>query len=202
MRLYSYQSIEVIATLHKDSIYYADYDKSFWLNQEDDHPAQRANWRTAFEWLMYQYNKRKNHDWSSAPVWWYTSLEELQENMKYAKTDEILITAEVPDKIVMLIDADAWSDGPFSTHYLGWRGHFMYTQSDWKGNEEKFDKLFNKLWDIYKKNPEAMIETWAEVFNIRRSDGTQRIHAITPYIDLRWMVPKPSISSSSYEMEM
>jgi hypothetical protein len=202
MRLYSYQSIEVIATLHRDSVYYADINKCKWLNDPTDPEITRSNLRLAWEWLMAQYNKRKKHDYSSAPVWWYTSLKELQGNMKYAKSGEVLITADVPDSVILLYDADLWEEGPFSTCGLGWRGHLIHTSIDWKDNEKRFDAMLTIIWDAYKRSPWTMIETWSEIFNIRRSDGTQRIHAITPYIDVKWMIPTPINSTTSLSMEM
>jgi hypothetical protein len=127
-------------------------------------------------------------------------LKELQENMKYANTTDILITADVPDNLVLLYDADLWEQGPFTVTGLGWRGHFIHTMVSWGKYNDKFDAMFDVIWNAYRRSPLTMIETWSEIFHIKRSDGTQRIHAVTPYIDLRWMVPK-TISSTSLTME-
>ena len=118
--------------------------------------------------------------------------------MCYIKPHEIIIQAEVPDKLVLLHDADAWSDGPFSSMDLGWRGHKLYNANDWTGTN--YEELFDKLWDRYKKNPEAMIETWTEIFNIRKA-ANQRIHATTQFIDLYWLESKPIKSEPSLSME-
>lgn len=197
MHLFTVQSLEVVSILKRDTLYYADYDKSYWVNQEDD--IQRSNFKFAYMWLMDQYNQRKKHDYSCAPVWWYTSLKELKRQMRYVPTTDVILQAEVPDKIVLLYDADQWEEGPFSTYHLGWQGHFMHSKMDWGKDNDRFEQLFDKLYDIYRANPEVAIATWPEIFNIRKSDGTQRLHAITPYIDLTWCEPKvPETGSTSY----
>lgn len=96
--------------------------------------------------------------------------------------------AEVPDKLVLLHDADRWEQGPFCSADLGWAGSKLY-QFDgvWT---EKMDQLWDKRVKYYRENPQAMIETWSEVFNISKKDGTQRIHATTPFIDLSWLDKK------------
>lgn len=194
MRLYSIQTLDVIVTLKKESIYFPDFDKCVWLNDPEDNEITKKDWRLAFEWMTDQYNKRKGHDFSSAPVWWYTQLKELKKNLCYVKPYEVIIQADVPDRLVMLHDADAWSDGPFSGWALGWKGHGMYTKNDWTGTN--YAELFDRLYDLYKNNPESTIETWNEVFNITKT-GNQRIHATTPFIDLSWIEGNSKLEHNS-----
>jgi hypothetical protein len=149
-------------------------------------------------WMTDQYNKRKNHDFSSAPVWWYTDFNDAVRHLKKSSTNQVLLQAEVPDKIVLLHDANLWERGPFSNLHLGWLGHSMELTDNWEGT--KFPELFDKIWDAYKHNADAMVQTWESIFNISKSNPPERIHATTQYIDLFWIEKKKGHEAQPSEM--
>lgn len=188
MRLYSIQSIEVVAYLHKYKTYFPTLEKSVLLQDESD----RISFLPGYSWMIKQYNDKKNNDFSSQPVWWYTNLKQITKQVRHLSTNEVIITAEVPEKEILLYDADLWEEGPFMRCYLGWGGCTKMLSDTW---DEETDALFDSIYDLYKKNKSAMEETWKEIFNIRKSDGTQRIHAVTSCIELYWMLSKPIASS-------
>lgn len=180
MRLFTYQSLEVVYMLYKYSMYFASYEQSKFIK---DVPEISF----CFHWLMEQYNKKKKNEYSSAPVWWYTSRKEAISYIKYMKPNEVLLQADVPDKELLLLDSDLWETGPLAGMSLGWLGHEMYLDSDWK--DSKYETLYDSLYTLYKKDTKSTVETWSEIFNIRKSDSTQSINAITPYIYLGWLQP-------------
>ena len=182
MRLYTIQSLEVVYLLYQYKIYFPSFEKADWL-QDDD---LREAFEYPYHWMTEQYNKRKNQDFSSAPVWWYTDYKEAVKHLnKSSNTNEVLLRADVPDKLVLLHDANLWERGPFSQLNLGWLGHSMELTDNWEGT--KFQKLFDDLWDAYKKNEPAVVQTWETIFNITKSNPPERLHATTQFIDFYWL---------------
>ena len=196
MLLYTVQSMDVISILNKDSIYFAEFEKSDFFKDT----VIKASVEEAYFFMLEEYNRRKRHDFSGCPVWWYTSQKELSENYKYTKTDEVVIKAEVPDKHVLLYDADAYEEGPFCSNFLGWRGHKMFETNTWENTN--YGEVFDKLYDLYSKDKSSTRETWKNIFNISRSNPPKRIHAITPYIDLYWLKRKHVSQSQEEQIEM
>ncbi|MHB8132179.1 MAG: hypothetical protein ACYDEX_24750 [Mobilitalea sp.] len=181
MRLYTVQSLEVAAYLKEYSIYFPDFEKCDLLQDPED----REYFEECYKWMIHKYNELKGHDFSSAPVWWYTDIKELMENYKHIKLTEIVMQAEVPDNWILRYDANLYERGPFCRMHIGWAGHRLELSDTWTKAD---DDLFDKIWDAYKDNLPAMIETWNEIFNIQKSKSVrQRIHCITPFIDLAWM---------------
>jgi len=160
--------------------------------------------RQAFEppyrWIAEQYNRRKNNEFSSAPVWWYTDYKEAVKWFPNHRTDTVLIKAEVPDKLVLLHDADLWERGPFMQCHLGWLGHAMEATDDWQGT--KYPELFNKVWDAYKNNRASVEQTWENVFNISKTNPPERIHGTTQFLSLDWLEPRQLKQSSEEILEM
>lgn len=195
MRLYTIQSLEVVYLLYQYKIYFPSFEKADWLQDGDLKEA----FEFPYSWMTEQYNKRKNQDFSSSPVWWYTNYNEAVKHLKTAtNTNEVLIRADVPDKLVLLHDADLWERGPFVQLNLGWLGHPMELTDNWEGT--KFQKLFDAVWDAYKKNDLAVIQTWENIFNITRSNPPERIHATTQFIDFYWLEKKQKHETQSSEM--
>jgi len=162
-----------------------------------------------YHWMMEQYNKRKGHEFSSAPVWWYTDKKEAQRNflredhqLGYEERDStatVLIKAEVPDKWVLLHDSERWYC-PLNNASCGWGAHPLFSSNTWT---PEFDVLWDKLHNLYENNQEAKEETWKEIFNISK-DGHQNLHAVTPFIDLYWIEAKkvPDENYARLEQEM
>lgn len=195
MRLYTIQSLEVVYLLYNYKIYFPTFEKADWLQD----PDLKASFEECYQWMAYQYNKRKNNDFSSAPVWWYTDFNEATRHLnKSTNTNEVLLRADVPDKLVLLHDADLWERGPFADCHLGWLGHTMELQDDWKGT--RFVDLFDKLWDAYKKNRDATIQTWETIFNVSKSNPPERVHATTQFIDFYWLEKKQIHEKQNSEM--
>lgn len=182
MRLYTYQSLSTIAYICKYQIYFADYNKGFYTTDESD----RNHFKPLYQWMMSQYNKRRNNEFSSAPVWWYTDRKEAVSKFSRYPVGSILFSADVPEKFILLHDADLWEEGPLGYYHLGFRGHPMLLTNDWEGTN--YETLSDNLYEAYKNNRLAAEETWNEIFNIRRKDSIkQRIHAITPFIAIEWL---------------
>ena len=181
MKLYTVQTIDVLAQLYRDKIYFTDWSKCFYL-QEKNGGIQYEN---CYRWMLNKYNEKKKHDFSAPLIWWTTAFEDSDEYFKRCTIPgAVFIKAEVPDKIVLLHLRDEWEMGPFSNFYLGWKGHRIFTSDlPWT---EKEEELFDKLWNIYNKNQLAKEETWNEIFNITKN--SQQIEAVTPFIDLTWLI--------------
>lgn len=187
MRLYTIQTLEVAAQLQARGQYFPEFDKCYYLTQENDHTIIKANWRFAYEWMTDQYNLRKGHDFSSAPVWWYTDLKQVAAILKYVDTHQVVLQAEVPNELVLLHDADLWEHGPFCSRHLGFQGSGLFSDELWAKRFDHYSQLFDKIDSAYTKNPSAMVDTWTEVFHIRRKGEPQRVHATTQFIHLGWL---------------
>ena len=180
MLLYTIQSLEVVRLLKQYSIYYAEFEKASYLQDEGMDAFENA-----YHWMMAQYNQRKGHDFSSAPVWWYTDIKEAQRTFLRLPLGSVLFAAEIPDKWILLHDADLWYC-PLNDASCGWLGHPLNMSNTWT---PEVDALFDQLSSLYDLNQDAKEETWKEIFNLSK-DRNQTIHAITPFIDLYWVEPK------------
>ena len=109
MLLYTIQSLEVISYLYTYQIYYPSFDKCDMLIDDMDKEAFEEPYR----WMTEQYNKRKHNEFSSAPVWWRMDYKETVRAYNRSEAGYVLIKAHVPDKLVLLHDADLWEAGAF-----------------------------------------------------------------------------------------
>ena len=193
MRLYTSQSLEVVEILMRDGIYKPSFEKCgmIEISLEIERP---------YRWLMEQYNIIKKNEFSSAAVWWQTSLKEALKcfkNSATVETNQTLLVANVDDRDVLLLDRDLWSEGPFSVCPLWFRGHSLYMSNDWN---DQYEELFNKLWLLKDKNIPAMEETWKHIFKLTKQ--TKMIHAITPFIYKSWIIPRKKLENQDEFNEM
>ena len=187
MRLYTIQSLKVASILKKETIYFPTFEQADFLQGDGT-----EGFREAYTWMMQQYNLRKGHDFSSAPVWWFTDKEEAQRVFLRRTDGCILLKAEVPDKLVLLHDSDLWYL-PLTGTFCGWAGHRLMASDSWCN---EWDLLYDKLSGLYKKNPAAQQETWKEVFNITKN-GNQNLHGVTAFIDLYWIEEHPPFEKTA-----
>lgn len=192
MKLFTIQPLEVIEILTKYNIYKPEFDKCFYLQDEDDKLAFDRPYR----WILEQYNRIKENEISTPLVWWYTDLEEATQSFKRRDdTSLLLIRADVDDKDVLLHDADLWETGPFMNCPLG--------SISCEENYEAFFKdetHWDAMWKAYKHNIPAMEETWKEIFVVQQSkQERQRLHALTPYIYKSYIKPEPKEEISQFD---
>lgn len=194
MKLYTFQSLEVLGLIQKNKIYFPEWDNCSCFG-----PPLLDEFANAYAYMMFQYNKRKGHEYSCPPVFWYTDLKQVIEALKRKHEDNnILITANVPDKYILLYNSNDYYA------VLGNNGLGTYSSdlhdNDWS---ETTQKRFDLTYDIYKKNEDARVETWNEIFNITKRDKYKTyIHAITPYICDIWIKPKVITEENTSEMCM
>lgn len=176
MRLYTYQSFEVVSQLWQDKVYRPSWDRCVWLVDPDTRPC----WEPAYRWLVEQYNQRRPQFATPDPlVWWYTDINQARREL-YHDYQNCLFGADVPDERILLQDADLWYN------CLGSNAMFNISV-------EKDCDTFDRWWEAYKKpeNREAMEETWKHVFHLPRRDRhNQTVHAITDCIRLEWVENK------------
>ena len=201
MRLYTSQSLEVVKILMRDGIYKPSFEKCDMLQDVYD----RAAFERPYRWLMDQYNKIKQNEFSSAAVWWQTSLKEALRCYKNAATvktmtsgtNQVLLMADVDNKDILLLDDDLWCDGPFCQYPLWFRGSSLFMSNEWT---DKDKELEDKLWKLKETNRLAMEETWKHVFRITKH--TRMVHAITPFIYKSWIIPRKKLENQDEFNEM
>ncbi len=188
MRLYTIQSLDVIEILTKYDIYKPSWDKCIYLESD----WEREAFERPYRWIVEQYNRIKKNEVSNPLVWWYTDIEEATQSFKHRQTTEqLLISADVDDKDVLLHDADLWEFGPFCNRPLG--------SISCEENYETFFKNINN-WDnrygAYQNNQAAVEETWKEAFVIQKSScEKQRIHGLTSCIFKSYIKPRKPIEN-------
>lgn len=193
MKLYTFQSLEVLGIIQKYKIYFPEWDKCCCFK---DLEIQKE-FNICYEYMMRQYNKKRGHDYSSPPVFWYTELKQAIEVLK-REQNTILMIAEVPDKLALLYNSDDYY-AVLGNSGLGTYSSELYS-GDWT---ETTQNRFDLVYDIYKKNPLAREETWNEIFNVTKRDKYKNIiHAITPYIIDTWIKPKMITKENVSEMCM
>jgi hypothetical protein len=94
MKLYSLQSVETVALLHKDIIVYLHFGKR--------PPASTDNWVAVGEARNLKYNEVKKHDYSSLPVQWFDNRSIAVAHFNADTTGSVLVQANIPDAIVLL----------------------------------------------------------------------------------------------------
>ena len=191
---YSLQTLDVIAELYSYEIYRPKWECCEMLLTMSDVAE-------GYIWIVNEYNRIKQTDYFGPLVWWNTDYQEALDSFKRVskyRTDIALITANIPEKYVLLHDADLWEEGPLCGWPLGFRASNSYCNNEWTAKEDKF---FNDSNAAYEKNRRAAAETWRECLIITKN--TARIHALTPFIDKTWFIKKmPNIEASENPMEM
>ena len=196
MRLYSIQTIGVLAELQQYQMYKPKWELCEFI-------IYCADIAKGYIWLVDQYNSRKNNEYLGPLVWWYTDFKEAIRDYKrmmlLGRTDIVLINANVDDKDILLQDADLWEDGPLCGFHLGFRA-----SSPWLDNHtwtDKDERTWEAVTKAYKRNHRAAEETWKESLIITKN--TKRIHAVTPFIYMGWLEKHKEISTDDrLQMEM
>ena len=184
-RCYTIQTIDVIAELYNYQTYKPKWEHSEFIRYDECISE-------GYIWLVDEYNKRMNNEYLGPLVWWYTDYKEALKSFKTTskeRTDLALVTGLVDEKFIMYQDADLWSEGPFCGWDLGFRGANMWCNNNWT---DKDDKLFSDLNDRYKKNRQAVKETWKQCLIITKN--TKRLHVLTPFIAKEWLIKKQPMS--------
>lgn len=169
MKLYSFQHPDVVKHLAESGIYFAEYAHKKSFSKENEHIL------IAYKWLMSKLNEKINNDFSSCPIWWYTTVEQARENLHHVK-NQVLLIAEVPEKLLLLYHSDLWY-GPLNSCGLG---------RNWYNDGFPVNST-ERYWDLLRRNLNAKYETWNEIFHYRKSDK-KSLHAVTPYIDWNWLI--------------
>jgi hypothetical protein len=177
MRLYTFQSLEVISQLWTDKVFRPSWDRCVWLC--DDEPT-RMTFEPPYRWMVEQYRLRRPRFANGDPlVWWFTDIDEARKGLVH-EPNTALISADVPDERILLHNADDW-------YYV--LGHTPYPNL--VANEEDLPyEDFDRWWNIYKKpeNRLAIQETWNHIFHLPKRDRYQQtIHAVTDCIYLEWV---------------
>ena len=94
MKLYTLQSVETVALLHKDTIVYLHFGKR--------PPATTDNWVAVGEARNLKYNEVKKQDYSSLPVQWFDNRSIAVAHFNADTTGSVLIQANVPESILLL----------------------------------------------------------------------------------------------------
>lgn len=177
MRLYTYQTLDVISQLWMDKQYRPSWDRCVWLQD----PIDKSYFEPPYRWLVAQYSERRTPT-QDPLVWWYTTLKDARRALQDER-GQALIGAEVPDEHILLHDFDLWHNCLGHNATL----NICADEAAEKGDWERFDRW----WDVYLKseNREAMKETWKHAFHLPKRDRHRRtVHAVTDCIRLEWVL--------------
>jgi hypothetical protein len=177
MRLYTYQSPEVISQLWRDRQYRPSWDRCVWLTGDI---GTFCCFNPAYRWLVEQYSKRRPRFATEDPlVWWYTHIDQARKELHHER-GLCLFGAEVPDERILLHDADAW---------YAVLGNYPYNHTQPTYDILSYEEL-DRREDLYRKpeNDAAKRVTWENIFHLPRRDRQkQTIHAVTDCILLEWL---------------
>lgn len=178
MRLYTFQSLEVLGKIATDKSYFPSWEKCAWNDE--------TGFMEAYAWMMEQYNIRKKQEFSCPPVFWYTNIKDVRRLLGERQDARILITAEVPDKYILLHDFHAWHN-VLNNSGMG----MTCDDAFWINKDFYTDTTFDKVYSVYKRHIPSKEESWKEIFNLpKRDKWKQDVHAITPFIYDIWIEPK------------
>jgi Domain of unknown function (DUF3841) len=184
MRLYSYQSLEVLSIIHQEGIYMPSWDL---INYKSTDSQNFSGFEEGYHWMLEEYNTRKGTTFTGPPVFWYTKLEQVKRVMNVVKPGECLITAEVPYDIPLLSEFSLWH------HVLN--GSAIILNDDWWWHssdhlarvDEHYDLMF-KHRAIAGVTQPWVKETWKHIFHLPRCQTEAlEIHAVTGCIKKEWL---------------
>lgn len=199
--IYTCQSLDVIGILASEKIYYADIEKADCFSPKD--PEDRfgvhfhEEYKCRLRWLMSQFNSRRNHDFSSAPIWW-TPYRERAAHIMFNDSCKVMIKArkkDIPADMLLPFRRGCW-DQILASKKFSWLGFEAapFLGSPWITQDDIWDKIAN----AYEKKEEAILETWNEAFNITKQE--QDIEYMTPFIDYYWINPKEHETELGWEV--